>query len=541
MDIVDYALTAASLGLRVLPLDPFSANPAIANWREVATTNATTISAWFAARPVNYGIVTGASSDLFVVELTGKAARDWWRSRGFSSGMKVTVPSGVDQTQLYFRVDGMNVTSGAPRVGVQIHGEDDFVPGPGSILQTGTFKGDFYQLSTSDFDPSVDLGEGGWGAMLPLLEIAGLLPDFTTDGQDFVKRIIAKPTTEREGRSFRVRLIREALAAGLNPQQALSIAWASAAGLDLHDSSFGESIIREELEAAIGSQLVPTDIDRRSRPQRLPLLTEEERERVSVTSWWGVRYVEWATRVHPGSSSLLHEHYRWVTLSRIFTGQGVVPKTRGALSLDMGEVVLSGNASAVELAKEAMGSLLQAVGIETQPPIDISDATKRLVKAGTSFEGTPAAGGSALSRLGADTFAQYVWTVDAFSADDLPSEEQRQQRLIPTPWRLVTDIADACEKLRLVVGGAPVAVYMVPDALERHASFTNALSEMWAKGSALETAWRGLADTVWKCAILVALVDGKHEVSLEHELIAIEQAETWLGNAMWVNEQAESA
>ena len=146
MSIVDNALAAADLGLRVIPVLPQSKLPAIKGWPTLATTDHNTILSWFAAEPnANYGIATG--NDLFVVDLDGPDAASWWDTQGFEQGATVTTPSGGRHVY-YWAENDIQTNQSKVFKGIDVRGTGGYVVGPGSVTDKGTYAGD---LSTIQF------------------------------------------------------------------------------------------------------------------------------------------------------------------------------------------------------------------------------------------------------------------------------------------------------------------------------------------------------------------------------------------------------
>lgn len=150
MSVLDHALAAADQGLLVFPLRPLAKIPAHKGWREEATTDPNAINQWFNERKnLNYGIRTGSINNLYVVDLDGPEAQRWWRSTGFADGAIVSTPSGPDRTHHYFQIDTeteLPSTRSKLAQHVDTRGESGLVPGPGSMLPTGTYLGDIRKI-----------------------------------------------------------------------------------------------------------------------------------------------------------------------------------------------------------------------------------------------------------------------------------------------------------------------------------------------------------------------------------------------------------
>lgn len=138
----------------MFPVRPLDKRPLHKNWQDESTTDPAIISRWFAENPhINYGIATGAINGLYVVDLDGPEAQTWWRSTGLADGAKVSTPSGPDRTHHYFRIDtdiDLPNTKGSIAPHVDSRGEGGLVVGPGSVLATGTYRGDLSHIPDID-------------------------------------------------------------------------------------------------------------------------------------------------------------------------------------------------------------------------------------------------------------------------------------------------------------------------------------------------------------------------------------------------------
>jgi hypothetical protein len=545
MPLIDHALAAAKLVLRVFPLRPLSTVPAIDSWMEDATTDAGKISAWWQETPnANVGIPTGSVNDLFVVDLDGAEAQAWWRSQGFADGARVDVPTGPNRTQIYFRLDGLKIESSNPGVGVTIHGEGGFVLAPPSILATGTFRGDLSGIPVADFDPGADLSPTIRQRMLPMLDVANLLPEFTSTGEPFTDLLFWAPLNEtaEEFRAARSRLFHEALNAQLTRHQAASVAWGSRAGSELRERFDGlERMWREVDEAEAAGRTAGNNTSRSAGPKRITLLTDQERAGASVSAWWGSRYADWAEGVVPGAGSY-HRLYRWLVLSQAFTDYGIVPKRNNHLKLELPLAAIGTHSSGIVAAREPTSAVLRALGVSDVMFKDLAELRRSGDHA--HFESKSADAALAAWDWTPDRLAQFVWAIDPTGYDSVESlaEDQHMNvpisRLDPIPARLAVQLADAREQLTLALGKPPFQILMEQDALDRHSALKLALREMLKDKS---VALFDFADSIRKCATLVAMSEGAPTVKLEHELIAIEQAEEWLGNLVWMMAQNESS
>lgn len=149
MNILDHALAAAALGFKVHPLPPLAKAPPLKGWQELATTDENTILAWWRENPNrNYGILTGADNDLLVVDLDGTDAKTFWDSRGFEPGTVVDTPSGLGHEHIYYRTEAVDIktSKGELHPHIDVRAEGAYVCGPGSMLRTGTYRGNIASI-----------------------------------------------------------------------------------------------------------------------------------------------------------------------------------------------------------------------------------------------------------------------------------------------------------------------------------------------------------------------------------------------------------
>ncbi|WP_025157253.1 bifunctional DNA primase/polymerase [Leifsonia aquatica] len=152
--IVDYAALAAESGLKVVPLTPVGKIPWVQNWTEAASTDVDQVYAWFQQKPQsNYGICTGYDG-LFVIDLDGPEAIAWWREQGFQPGVEVMTPNGG--MHVYYRApEGFEVQTNQKKLHhkVDVRGVGGQAAGPGSVLGTGTYRGDVEAIAEAPEAP----------------------------------------------------------------------------------------------------------------------------------------------------------------------------------------------------------------------------------------------------------------------------------------------------------------------------------------------------------------------------------------------------
>ena len=148
MTILDHARRYLALGLSVIPVPRADGTrfdgkvPAIA-WREYQSRLATEseVLAWFAANtPTNFAIVTGAVSDLVVVDADSEEARRWVARTLTYTPWQVKTSRGF---HLYYRHPDVRVTNrarietGAGRLALDCRGDGGFVIAAGSVHASG--------------------------------------------------------------------------------------------------------------------------------------------------------------------------------------------------------------------------------------------------------------------------------------------------------------------------------------------------------------------------------------------------------------------
>lgn len=110
--------------------------------------------------------------------------------------------------------------------------------------------------------------------------------------------------------------------------------------------------------------------------------------------------------------------------------------------------------------------------------------------------------------------------------------------MMPKQWAAeFWDAKSKLERLMKAGRGFPLPVRMSPEGKARHTRFKVDMLRMFkghAQEALIEPTRRRIADSVRKCAALVAVCEGRDTVELRDYLIALEQAEEWLGAALWM-------
>jgi hypothetical protein len=152
--IEEHALQAAEQGLKIVPLRPMGKIPWIKGWAEESSRDAEQVMAWFREKPQsNYGICTGYDG-LFVIDLDGPEAIEWWRDQGFAPGTEVSTPNGG--MHIYYRSFDMEVQTNQKKLHpkVDVRGVGGQAAGPGSMLPTGTYRGDIDAIANAPEAPA---------------------------------------------------------------------------------------------------------------------------------------------------------------------------------------------------------------------------------------------------------------------------------------------------------------------------------------------------------------------------------------------------
>jgi hypothetical protein len=140
------ALRYADMGLSVIPIIPGLKKPLV-KWQQYQTTRATKeqITEWWTKTPnANIGIVTGAVSDVFVVDIDTAEGQENLLQYGFESITCPTVTTPRDGQHLYFKNPTQKITIGAGIIpGTDFRGNGGFVVAPPSV--NGNGKGYVWQ------------------------------------------------------------------------------------------------------------------------------------------------------------------------------------------------------------------------------------------------------------------------------------------------------------------------------------------------------------------------------------------------------------
>lgn len=138
------AFACAVLGFRVFPILPGTKRPAIAGWKEHATSSLEQVQYWFTGefQDASVGIATGEGSDLFVLDIDVKNGINGFESlsklceahgtdaRAFAQTLTVATPSGG--AHLYMRwADGVVNSSSEIGPGLDVRGKGGLVHAPG--------------------------------------------------------------------------------------------------------------------------------------------------------------------------------------------------------------------------------------------------------------------------------------------------------------------------------------------------------------------------------------------------------------------------
>ncbi len=136
--LINDCLKLLNNGLSIIPLKPRSKEPLL-DWKEFQSRRASEaeVLAWTARWPdMNVGVVTGAISNVIVLDLDGEKGLAWLQSQSVSS--PVTVLSGSGGKHLWF-LNNESLRNSASRIapGVDIRGEGGYVVVPPSIHPSG--------------------------------------------------------------------------------------------------------------------------------------------------------------------------------------------------------------------------------------------------------------------------------------------------------------------------------------------------------------------------------------------------------------------
>ena len=142
-DLHRTARALAARGLAVLPLQPRGKAPSTATGVKQATTDASTVDAWWTAAPtMNVGVATGSRSGIFVVDIDEEAGEQALRELERANGeLPATVEAITGKGRhVYFRLgDGDPVGNSVSKLGpgLDIRGDEGYVVAPPSIHPSG--------------------------------------------------------------------------------------------------------------------------------------------------------------------------------------------------------------------------------------------------------------------------------------------------------------------------------------------------------------------------------------------------------------------
>ena len=489
MSLIDTALRTARQGLYVFPLEPLGIEPLHKPGVAEATTDEAIIREWWTVSPsANIGLATGRASGLIAVGLSGAAAIAWWRSCGFGSGIVVLPPT--SDTEIHVFKSEASITTFSPRHGVTVKGEGGWIVAPGSILRTGSVRGDLSSIPPAPFSGERDFkdDESRGGRLLGLLDVGNRIPALTSTGGSLIELTMRLPREGALGHAgaLRRRLMKEALVAGMSRRDAASLAFGSAAGRDVREAGDSERVWTEleEVERSLGDQ----------GPTPMTLLESGERESAE-SEWWGTQFVE----VLSGSTKRRAD--LWRLLSESLGADLLVPTSTDSVWATF-DVLLTSDGDAVSGDRGLLGNLEAALGII----------------------GRPAAAEGVNGWTAAQAAARAWVTPEPALVDSSEA----------SPWLLATELGDARDRLLTTAGLPPYSVRMSDEATARHARFRSGLSEFLDDPAATE-----FDLVVRKAAALVAASEGSNEVNVRHELIALKECEDWIANLVWVIDQLD--
>jgi hypothetical protein len=146
----DATLTAilplAREGWRLFPVAARQKTPVVSDWPTVATTDETRLRKWQDAFPsCNWGVVAGAGSGVWVLDIDGETGTAWCaeqtrlRGHGWAQTRKSKTSRGV---HLFFRwpENGINLRNSEGKIanGIDVRGQNGFAIVPPSVHPTGT-------------------------------------------------------------------------------------------------------------------------------------------------------------------------------------------------------------------------------------------------------------------------------------------------------------------------------------------------------------------------------------------------------------------
>jgi Bifunctional DNA primase/polymerase, N-terminal len=535
---LESAQDAAAAGMVVFPLRPLSQEPVDGNWSKRATSDRARLETLFAGREhINYAIATGKRSGVFAVELQDERAIEWWTERGFAEGARVIVPDSLDHEYRIYLTGGKQVENSDPWPGVRVLGQGSFIVGPGSMLATGTVKGTLVGIPMADFDPAVDLRQDSPQQPHAPVQIINALPILTKLGDSF-SDLIFSPTPEDatldELCAQHLSLVQECLDAGASMEQALVVASVGSAAVAIRSDPRGGPALLAEIEHAV-------ELDTMAPSRTVALLSTQERATLAEVSWWGSRFQTWLEVAMPDMGKEYREAFAWMALSSAMAKEGNIPKGGAPQPVEL-SFALIGNPASLEGHTSHVRSAISLH--DFPPPARFLDRKK--ISGAEHLVGWPDEGIAFATRMKPNDLPGLVWvsvhTVDRASARALEFQHAGHLRAesAPVAARLATELADAREQLQTALGSAPFSMLMDENALARHGVLHAALARCATRLSVDPRLAHSFADVVRKCATLVAMSAGSSVVTIAHELIAVEQAEKWFENLVWVATHADA-
>lgn len=158
--MIEHALKYASLGLKVFPIREGLKTPATSNGFLAATTDESTIRAWWVENPnYNIAIRTGKESGIFCLDIDSKNGKDgfqWLNAQGDIPATPIQItPSGGKH--YIFKTPDFLVTSNSGKLaaGIDIRGEQGYIlVSPSTLNKTDTYK------FSAPYDWMIDQGIG---------------------------------------------------------------------------------------------------------------------------------------------------------------------------------------------------------------------------------------------------------------------------------------------------------------------------------------------------------------------------------------------
>lgn len=181
---------------------------------------------------------------------------------------------------------------------------------------------------------------------LSIVEVTNSLPEFASTGESFMDMIIGEPEIRTPGAlwAYRKTILVEGFRAGLSPEQVATLGWNAAASRTLQSDMNGVETLwgevqkaRAIVEAERGEGYEPPPADERAPlvlvgPERISLMTEDERTHARTIDWFGSQYMAWAEESVSVMNAPYHEINYWAILALIFAPHGVIPLAGGISS-----------------------------------------------------------------------------------------------------------------------------------------------------------------------------------------------------------------